>query len=110
MEQVFKFTAGRTWRPFSESAEISCRNYSLLMQRRVTDFGAERSFARAAEQFMEHYGFEIPESAVRRITEGHGDAIHGHPELLQGKAVSDAKMQLIGETDGAMVPIVTMDP
>ena len=34
---------------------------------------------------------------------------YGHPELLQGEAVSDAKVQLIGETDGAMAPIVTMD-
>jgi len=110
MEQAFKWTEGGTWRPFSASAEISCRGYSLLLQRRITDFGAEKSFEQAARQFKEHYGFDIPESAARRITEGHGGAIHGHPELLQGEAVSDAKAQLIGETDGAMVPIVTMDP
>ena len=110
MEQVFKWTAGGTWRPFSASAEISCRGYSLLFQRRITDFGAEKSFEKAARQFKEHYGFSIPESAVRRITEGHGLAIHDHPELLQGEAASDAKAQLIGETDGTMVPIVNMDP
>lgn len=110
MEQVFKWTAGGTWRPFSESAEISCRGYSLLFQRRVTDFGAEKSFEKAARQFKEHYGFDVPESTVRRITEGHGEAIHGHPDLLQGEAVSDAKMQLVGETDGTMVPIVTTAP
>ena len=110
MEQVFKWTVGGTWRPFSESAEISCRGYSSLLQRRITDLGAEKSFVRAAGQFKEHYGFEIPASAVRRITEGHGLAILGHPELLQGEAAPDAKAQLIGETDGTMVPIVTMDP
>ena len=110
MEQVFKWTAGGTWRPFSESAEIFCRGYSLLFQRRVTDFGAEKSFEKAARQFKEHYGFDVPESTVRRITEGHGEAIHGHPDLLQGEAVSDAKMQLVGETDGTMVPIVTTAP
>jgi hypothetical protein len=110
MEQVFKWTTGGSWRPFSESAEISCRGYSLLLQRKITDFGTEKSFEKAARQFKEHYGFDIPESAVRRITEGHGEAIHGHPELLQGGAVSDVKAQLIGQTDDCMVPIVTMDP
>jgi len=110
MEQVFKWKSGGTWRPFSESAEIACRGYSLLLQRRITDFGAEKSFDGAARQFKEHYGFVVPASAVRKITEGHGDAIHGHPELLQGEAVLDAKAQLIGETDGTMVPIVTTDP
>lgn len=110
MEQVFKWTAGGTWRPFSESAEISYRGYSLLLQRRITDFGAEKSFEKAAGQFKEHYGFAIPESAVRRTTEGHGEAIHGHPELLQGEANSEAKAQLVGETDGTMVPIVNIDP
>jgi hypothetical protein len=110
MEQVFKWTAGGTWRPFSESAEIPYRGYSLLLQRRITDFGSEKSFDQAAGQFKEHYDVEIPASAVRRITEAHGDAIHGHPELLQGETASDAKVQLIAQTDGAMVPIVTTDP
>jgi len=110
MEQVFKWTAGGTWRPFGESAEISYRGYSLLFQRRITDFGAEKSFGKAARQFKEHYGFDIPESAARRITEAHGEAIDGHPELLQGETSPDAKAQLIGETDGTMVPIVNMDP
>ncbi len=110
MEQVFKWSAGGTCRPFSESAEISCRCYSLLFQQRITDFGVEKSFEQAARQFKEHYGIEVPASAARRITEAHGEAIHGHPELLQGDAVHDAKVQLIGQTDGAMAPIVTMDP
>lgn len=109
MEQVFKWTAGGLWRPFSESAELSCRCYSSLLQRRITDLGAEKSFGQAARQFKEHYGFAVPESAVRRITEEHGLAIQGHPELLQGEAAPDAKAQLVGETDGTMVPIVNMD-
>lgn len=98
------------WRPFSESAQVSCRGYSLLLQRRLTDFGAEKSFARAAEQVKEHYGLEVSPSTVRRVTEAHGEHLAGHPEFLQGEAATEAKAQLIVEADGTMIPIVTMDP
>ena len=107
---MFKSAKGGVWRPFSESAQVSCRGRSLLLQRRLTDFGSEKSFARAAEQVKEHYGFEISPSTVRRVTEAHGQRLHGHPELLQGDAAGEAKAQLIVEADGTMIPVVTTDP
>ncbi len=94
------------WRPFSESAQVTCRGHSLLLQRRLTDFGSEKSFARAAEQVKEHYGFEISPSTVRRVTEAHGQRLHGHPEFLQGDAATEPKAQLIAEADGTMIPMV----
>jgi len=107
---VFKSAEGGVWRPFSESAQVSCRGHSLLLQRRLTDFGSEKSFARAAAQVKEHYGFEVSPSTVRRVTEAHGQRLHGHPELLQGDAAAEAKAQLIVEADGTMIPVVTTDP
>ncbi len=98
------------WRPFSESARVSCRGHSLLLQRRLTDFGAEKSFARAAEQVKEHYGIDVSPSTVRRVTEAHGQQLHGHPEFLQGDATAEAKAQLIAQADGTMIPVVTTDP
>ena len=98
------------WRPFSELAQVTCRGYSLLLQRRLTDFGSEKSFARAATQFKEHYGFEVSPSTVRRVTEAHGQQLQGHPEFLQGDAAAEAKAQLIAEADGTMIPVVTTDP
>jgi len=35
-------------RPFSYSADIQCRGYSVPLQRRMTDFGADDSFAKAS--------------------------------------------------------------
>ncbi len=69
-EQTFKSAAG-VCRPFSETAGVQCRGYSLLLQRRLTDFGTEKSFERAARQLQEHYGLEVGASTVRRITEAH---------------------------------------
>jgi len=60
---------------------------------------------------MEHYGLDVSGSTVRRITEGHGAQLLNHPELLQGKpGKSGSTEQLIAETDGTMVPMVTTDP
>jgi len=98
------------WRPFSESAQVTCRGHSQLLQRRLTDFGSEKSFARAAAQVKEHYGFEVSPSTVRRVTEAHGQRLHGHPEFLQGDVVAEPKEQLVAGADGTMIPVVTTDP
>jgi hypothetical protein len=107
VEQTFKLT-GIVHRPFSETAGVRNRAYSLLLQRRITDFGSEKSFARAAQQMLEHYGLQVPISAIRRITEHHGEQIHGEPELVQGKANNKFARQLIVEMDGTMVPTVAV--
>ena len=109
MEQVFKLSEGSTWRPFSESAGVTCRSHSLLLQRRITDFGSEKSFARAAEQAKEHYGIEMSPTTVRNITEAHGQVLHGQAKFLQGEANPEPKAQLLVEADGTMIPVVTMD-
>ena len=88
----------------------SCRGHSLLLQRLLTDFGSEKSFARATAQVKEHYGFEISPSTVRRVTEAHGQRLHGHPEFLQGDAAAEPKAQLVAGADGTMTPVVTTDP
>ena len=48
-ERVY-IKAGRLVRPFSPRAGVKCRGYSGVLQRRITDFGAEKSFAKAAQQ------------------------------------------------------------
>jgi len=95
-------------RPFSETARVYNRGYSVLLQRRITDFGSEKSFVRATRQVLEHYGLEVPVSAVRRITEHHGEQIHGEPELVQGETNNKVARQLIVEMDGTMIPTVVV--
>jgi len=72
----------------------------------MTDFGAENAFAEAAAKLKEHYGIEVPVSAVRAITEEHGAAM-----LAQEKGPSQGPDRpgvplLIVEMDGSMLPVV----
>ena len=67
-------------RPFAVAAGVQCRGYSLPFQRVLVDFGAEASFGRAAERVREHYGIEVPTSAVRRATESHGARLQQQQE------------------------------
>jgi hypothetical protein len=72
------------------------------LQRALVDFGAEESFARAAQRVREHYGMEVSVGAVRRTTYEHAGACAAQP-----KAVAAAKAaRLITEMDGSMIPIV----
>jgi hypothetical protein len=96
-------------RPFSTTAGVKCRGYSGPLQRRITDFGIEKSFAKAARQIKEHYGFDVPASAVCSITEGHGKRLLQNAHLIQGTACEDEVKRLIAETDGCMIPKVEVD-
>jgi hypothetical protein len=109
MEERVYIKAGRLVRPFSARAGIECRGYSGVLQRRITDFGAEKSFAKAAQQMEEHYGVQIPVGAVRSITEKHGEHLLDSPQQIQGTSKGAEVAQLIAETDGSMIPTVKVD-
>lgn len=81
---------------------IEPRGYSRALQRALTDFGAEESFERAAARVKEHYGVEVPVSALRRVTLRHARRIQGL-EVDRSAAVRT----LITEMDGSMIPLVT---
>ena len=55
-------------RPFVLGAKVSPRGCSRPLQRAIVDFAADDPFARVAAKLREHYGFEIGESTVQRIT------------------------------------------
>lgn len=93
---------GRLVRPFCEQARVRPRGYSTRLQRALTDFGAEDSFAKAVERLEEHYGVAVPVSSARRITLAHGEAMAGMP----AGAADGAADRLVTEMDGSMVPVV----
>ena len=80
----------------------------------MVDFGADDPFAGGAAKLKEHYGIEVPVSAVRAVTEAHGAAM-----LAGQKQKSDwpegwdrpGVPVLIAEMDGSMLPVVeTAEP
>jgi len=94
-------------RPFCRAAGVQCRSYSQPLQRRMTDFGADAAFGQVPAKLKEHYGIEVPVSAVRSITEAQARHIHAQ-EQGQGQTTQLARgvAWVIAETDGSMIPLV----
>ena len=72
----------------------------------MVDFGADVPFAKASTKLKEHYGIEVPVSAIRSVTEKHGAAALAREK--QGSPLPDRPgiAVLIAEADGSMVPVV----
>ena len=96
-----------TIRPFVANAQVRCRGYSLGLQRIVTDFGADESYARAAAKVKEHYQIELCPGTVRQVTEKHGSQMQSVPERKLRLPASGVE-ELVAETDGSMVPCVVI--
>lgn len=94
---------GRELRPFCLKAGIASRHYSQRLQRVLVDFGAESAFAPASRRVREHYGIEVPVSAVRDCTLAHGQAIARVADQIKPRAAASV---LITEMDGSMVPVM----
>jgi len=107
-EQLYRRgRGGAQVRPFAGSAVVRCRGYSQPLQRALTDFGADLSFARAAEKMREHYGIKVPAQAARQITQDHAARLQAAQEIRTSWPPQPGVAQLIGEMDGTLVPVVT---
>jgi hypothetical protein len=76
----------------------------------MTDFGADQSFVKAARKVKEHYGIEVPVSAVRTKTEAHGESMQKSAPLETQLPDRPGVPQLIAELDGSMIPQVEIGP
>ncbi len=92
---------GRRWRPFCEALGIAQRDYSLKLQRAMSDFGAEESFQRAAQRLQEHYGITVNAEAIRQQTLHHGKAIAAIPPKPEQPAKA-----IVTQMDGSLIPVV----
>jgi len=121
-EQLF-LEDSRLIRPFCSSSRISNHSYSFLLQRKITDFGADITFGKVPAKLLEHYGIEVPKESCRLITESHATKIHSIARIKEKekeeikKEVKESKSseypdhggvdQVIVESDGCLIPIVT---
>jgi len=86
---------------------VECRGYSEGLQRAITDLGADDAFAGAAAKLKEHYGIEVPVSAVRVVTQEHGGAMLAAEKPKSEGSEGAGVPMLIVEMDGSMLPVVT---
>ena len=93
---------GKVLRPFCGRAGVAARGSSRRLQQVLVDFGAEESFARAAQRVQEHYGVEVAEGRVRQQTLTHGARM----SALVVVPPHAAARTLITQMDGSLLPIV----
>ena len=83
-----------------------------MLQRALTDLGADLPYARVMDKMVEHYGVVVCESTIRRVTLGHAKKIHqrsqGFPQGLPATLGAPGQT-FIAEIDGTMVPTVRAD-
>lgn len=107
MEQTFYQARGGRLRPFLIGCGIEHKRCSMPLQRVLVDFGAEYAFNQVHHHVKEHYGISLPDSLPRRMTLKHAQAMIDaeQRQLPSGQPRSC----IISETDGSMVPIVSID-
>ena len=92
------------------SAKVVSRGCSGPLQRAIVDFAADQPFALARAKLREHYGFEIGESTIQRVTLGHaGNMFEAGKISLDFPEAPGRHKDIVAETDGGMIPIVEPD-
>lgn len=113
-DQVWR-TASQTYlRPLPQRLGVAARAKSRRLQRVLTDFGCELSFAKAARSVREHYGFALGASAVRQATLAHAQRAKEklEKEYAQPFRILPAVGQehVIAQSDGTMICTVPRGP
>ena len=107
------------WRNFESSyirvlpkaIGVQTRCCSRPLQRAVSDFGFESSFEKSTQRILEHYGFELPLSAVATVTREHAKRIALRQQASSAKASALPALgieELVAQADGSFVRIVSL--
>ena len=106
-ERLWRSESKNYLRPLPARLGVTPRSRSRRLERVLTDFGVEHSFARAADSVLEHYGFEIGVSAVRDATLAHAQRAREHlaEQYARPFRVLSAAgaAHVIAEADGTMI-------
>ncbi len=90
--------------PFRDFAKVTDRSASRTLQRRIADFGAERSFQNTAAALKEHYNIKVPVYTIDKATADVARQAKHFNSQAPGSIRPAAT--LISEVDGSMLPIV----
>jgi len=94
-------------RLFAPTVGINARGKTRRLQRVMTDFGIEHSFATSCRRLKEHYGFEINASAIRTSTLHHAHRAKKQMEAEYSKTFRTLPQKgpthVIAQADGTMI-------
>lgn len=86
---------------------VRARGCSRRLEKAVTDFGAEHSFAKANQRLCEHYGFELNPTAIREITLRHAQRAKAMLSAEYAQSFRELPRQgadhVVAEADGTMI-------
>ena len=106
-DQVWSSASQSYLRPLPGRLGVSARGKSRRLQRVLTDFGCEHSFARAVKSLREHYGFELGPSAVRQTTLAHAQRAKEKLEKEYAEPFrvlpTEGPAHVIAQADGTMI-------
>ena len=113
-DQVWRSATQKYLRPLAQRLGVSPRGKSRRLQRVLSDFGCEHSFARAAQSVREHYGFELGASAVRQATLAHAQRAQARLEQAYARPFrrlpAAGPAHVIAQSDGTMICTVATGP
>jgi len=113
-DQVWRTAGQRYLRPLPQRLGVRARGKSRRLQRVLTDFGCEHSFAKAAQSVREHYGFEMGASAARRATLAQAQRARAKLEKEYAEPFrilpAVGQEQIIAQSDGTMICTVPSGP
>lgn len=104
-EQTWR-VGSRELRPVLPRLGIRPRGCSRGLQRVLTDFGADESFAAAAAKVREHYGVEVNAERVRQVCLHHAGRLAARPVEVCTRLRPRGAEWIVAEADGSMLPIV----
>ena len=79
----------------------------MRLQKALTDFGADESFAKAALKVKEHYGVDVAISTTRLDVEKNARKIQATEKSNRFSVNLRPSECIIGQLDGSMIPIVS---
>jgi hypothetical protein len=113
-EQIWSSPAQSYIRVVASRLGVQPRGKSRRLQRALTDFGCEQSFAKASQSLREHYGFELGASAVRKATLCHAQRAKERLEKQYEEPFrilpAIGQGHVIAEVDGTMICTVEAGP
>lgn len=96
-------------RPLRDVYGVHGGRCSDRVLRWATDFGLDRSFARAAEAMMEHHGLKVPSTSVRHRTLSVATDLETwlDERLADAPGAADNALdEVFVQADGCMIPVV----
>ena len=98
---------GKCFHPFRDFSKVTQNGCSLILQRRIVDFSAERSFGDTAAALKEHLNIDVSIYSIDKTTQDIARSAKLHnAESPDGIKPAET---LVSEVDGSMLPIVTFD-